>query len=369
MINRADQMPRLLDALHGLPRIGVDTESNSLFVYHEQVCLVQISTPAQDYLLDPLSLPDLSGMKTVFEDGRTEKVFHAAEYDLICLRRDFGLRVRGLFDTHAAARCLGVKEYGLNALLVAEFGVKLDKTMQRANWGKRPLPERQIDYARYDTHYLLPLRDRLAERVSAAGFDDELRDEFERLERIPELESEEPEADPFWRLRGVMDLEPAQRAILQSLFEWRETEARRIDRPPYHVLTVETMGKLAQQAPDSIDGLAAAGLGGRTLGQYGRALLQAIQRGKARPPPVPHRGYGMDERSQARLEALRKWRKRRAEARGVESDVILCRDAMFRIARHAPQSFAALSEIPGVGAFRLNAYADEILAALKPSHP
>ena len=367
MINRAEKIPGLLSALRGLARIGVDTESNSLYVYRERVCLLQISTSDQDYLLDPLSLPDISGVKAILEDPRTEKVLHAAEYDLICLRRDFGFRVRGLFDTHAAARSLGVKEYGLNALLVAEFGVKLDKTMQRANWGKRPLSDRQIDYARYDTHYLLPLRDRLAERAYATGYREELRDEFERLENIPELESEEPESDPFWRLRGVVELNPAQRAVLQSLFDWRENEAQRIDRPPFHVLPVETMTKLAREAPGSFDGLARTGLNERTVQQYGKAILQAVERGKGRPPPIPNRDGGMDERSQARLEALRKWRKRRAEARGVESDVILCRDAMFRIARHAPPSIAALSEIPGVGAFRLNAYGPEILAALNSS--
>ena len=367
MVNRAEKIPGLLSALRGLARIGVDTESNSLYVYRERVCLLQISTPDQDFLLDPLSLPDISGVKAILEDPRTEKVFHAAEYDLICLRRDFGFRVRGLFDTHAAARSLGVKEYGLNALLVAEFGVKLDKTMQRANWGKRPLSDRQIDYARYDTHYLLPLRDRLAERAYAAGYREELRDEFERLENIPELESEEPESDPFWKLRGVLELIPAQRAVLQSLFEWRENESQRIDRPPFHVLPVDHLTKLAREAPASLDDLVRVGLSERTVQQYGKSILQAVEQGKGRTPPVHHRIGGMDERSQTRLEALRKWRKRRAEARGVASDVILCRDAMFRIARHAPQSLAALSEIPGVGAFRLGAYGPEILATLNSS--
>jgi ribonuclease D len=366
MIDRAENMPALLEALRGIPRIGVDTESNSLYVYHERVCLVQISSPDRDYLIDVLAVPDISGFQKVLEDPRIEKVFHAAEYDLICLRRDFGIRVRGLFDTHAAARCLGIREYGLNALLAAEFGVKLDKAMQRANWGRRPLPERQIDYARYDTHFLLPLRDRLAQRVSAAGYEAELRDEFERLEEILDLESDEPVSDPFWRLRGVLELTPPQRAILQALFEWREEEAGRIDRPSFHVLPVEAMHRLAQDAPTSLEGLAPVGLGEQAIHRWGKAILHAIERGKRRTPPVPHRNGRMDESAQARLEALRKWRKRRADTRGVESDVILCRDAMFRIAKRAPQSVAELSEIPGVGAARLAAYGAEILSTINP---
>ncbi len=369
MVDRAEDMPALLEALRGNSRIGVDTESNSLYVYHERVCLVQISSPRRDFLIDVLAVPELSGIQKLLEDPRVEKVFHAAEYDLICLRRDYGIRVRGLFDTHAAARCLGIPEYGLNALLAAEFGVKLDKAMQRANWGRRPLPSRQIDYARYDTHFLLPLRDVLAQRVSSAGYEQELHDEFERLEQIPDLESDEPASDPFWRLRGVLELTPPQRAVLQALFEWRESEAERIDRPSFHVLSTEAMHRLAQDAPAALDGLAPAGLGEQAVHRWGKAILQAIERGKGRTPPVPRRNGRMDEAAQTRLEALRKWRKRRADARGVESDVILCRDAMFRIAKRAPQNAAELAEIPGIGPYRLAAYSAEILATLNsPPH-
>jgi ribonuclease D len=107
----------------------------------------------------------------------------------------------------------------LNALLAREFGITLDKPMQRANWGQRPLSERMLEYARLDTHYLPALRDRLAEMIEAAGLDAELRDEFLRLEIIPDLESTEPENNPFWKLRGVYELPPPQRAILQALYE------------------------------------------------------------------------------------------------------------------------------------------------------
>jgi ribonuclease D len=367
VVRDGTSLQTLAENLRGIPRAGVDTESNSLHAYRERVCLIQISTANRDYLIDPLALPDLSALKDFFEDPRLEKIFHAAEYDLLCLRRDFGLRVRGLFDTHAASRSLGCKECGLNALLEREFGITLDKPMQRANWGQRPLSERMLEYARLDTHYLPGLRDRLAEQIESSGLGEELRDEFLRLERIPDLESSEPEYNPFWKLRGVYELPPPQRAVLLALFEWREQEAQRIDRPPFHVLSGETMIRLAQSAPDSNDGLITAGLTERIVHRWGRTLLQTIERGKGRKPPLPRRNGTMNEQAQTRLEAVRKWRKRRAEARGVESDVILCRDAMLRIARQAPKTLAALGEIPGVGPYRLGAYGEEILAALKSS--
>ncbi len=364
-IQEAASLQTLADELRGVLRAGVDTESNSLHAYRERVCLIQISTSGRDTVLDPLALQDLSPLKEFFENPNIEKIFHAAEYDLLCLRRDFGFRVRGLFDTHAASRSLGCKECGLNALLEHEFGVTLDKPMQRADWGRRPLSERMLEYARLDTHYLPALRDCFGERIEAGGLDAELRDEFRRLETIPDLESTDPEPNPFWKLRGVYELPPPQRAILQALYEWREQEARRIDRPPFHVLSGETMIHLAQTAPGSIREMVEGGIPERVAGRWGRGLLQAVDQGKRRKPPVPERNSRFDEASQARLEAIRKWRKQRAEARGVESDVILCRDAMYRIARENPRSLAALGEIPGLGPYRLGKYGEEILGLIK----
>jgi len=149
--------------------LGVDTESNSLFAYREQVCLIQFSTSDEDALVDPLALDDLSPLADIFASPKIEKIFHAAEYDLICLKRDFGFSFANLFDTMVAARILGWEEIGLGSILKAEFDVQLDKRFQRANWGKRPLAAELINYASRDTHYLIPLRDRLWSDLQRQG--------------------------------------------------------------------------------------------------------------------------------------------------------------------------------------------------------
>jgi ribonuclease D len=367
LVDNPEALRALAATLRGVPRAAVDTESNSMHAYRERVCLLQVSFPDVDCLIDPLALPDLSLLAAFLEDPAREKVFHAAEYDLLCLRRDFGFRIRGLFDTHAAVRTLGVRECGLDSVLNAEFGVRLDKRMQRADWGKRPLPDRQLEYARFDTHHLLPLRDRLAERIDAAGRTEELREEFLRLEGIPDLAPEEGESDPFWRIRGVQDLSPAQRAVLRSLFEWRERQAEQMNRPPFHILGETEMARIAAVHPRSIEELRnQAGLGSRAINRWGREILRAVAEGGRRKPPVWIRKKGMDEKAQCRLENLRKWRKNRAAVRGVESDVIISRDTMFRIARTAPDSLLALGGIPGLGPWRLSAYGQEILAVIHP---
>ena len=138
--------------------VAVDTESNSLHAYREQVCLIQFSVPDADYLVDPMALSSLAPLGSFFNNQSIEKVFHAAEYDLICLKRDYSFEFRKIFDTMIAARILGRGEVGLSSILESEFNVHQDKRYQRANWGKRPLSAEQLSYAQLDTHYLIPLR-------------------------------------------------------------------------------------------------------------------------------------------------------------------------------------------------------------------
>src|SRR4051794_27910629 len=96
-----DQLVRTL-ASHSI--VAVDTESNSLHAYRERVCLIQFSTPDTDYIVDPIRLRDVSGLGPFFGNPDQQKVFHAAEYDVVCLKRDYRFDVRNIFDTMSAAR-------------------------------------------------------------------------------------------------------------------------------------------------------------------------------------------------------------------------------------------------------------------------
>jgi ribonuclease D len=134
LITRQRDLKDLAHEFANQPILGVDTESNSLYAYQERVCLVQFSSLEGDYLVDPLAVRDLSPLEGMFANSQIVKVFHAAEYDLICLHRDFGMQVNNLFDTMLAMRILGRRTLGLGAILEAEFGVRVDKKHQRANW-------------------------------------------------------------------------------------------------------------------------------------------------------------------------------------------------------------------------------------------
>jgi ribonuclease D len=122
--------------------IAVDTEANSMYAYYTRVCLIQLSTRDADYILDPLPF-DTDGLQ-VFGDllanPEIEKVFHAAEYDLIGLRRDYNFVVNNVFDTSLAVRLCGSKAFALNDVLQTYFDVTLDKRHQLDDWSERPIP-------------------------------------------------------------------------------------------------------------------------------------------------------------------------------------------------------------------------------------
>ncbi len=277
----------LLDTLRGQPAVAVDTESNSLYAYRERICLIQLSIPAADFIVDPLADLELGPLGALFADPAVQKVFHAAEQDVGGLRRDFGWSVVNLFDTMHAARILGWPRLGLASVLQDVFGVHTDKRYQRYDWGRRPLSPEALNYACLDTHYLLPLRDRQTEALRRTGRDRQAAQVFAQLaQTMPGTPAFGPAA--FWRIKGVYDLEGQERAVLWELYIWRDQVACERDRPPFKVVGDAALLALARARPHTLDGLARIrGLPQHIIRRHGRAILNAIARGESGPPPEP----------------------------------------------------------------------------------
>ncbi len=264
----------LVDRLRGEPIIALDTESNSFHVYRERVCLLQVSTRTGDFVVDPLAV-DPAPLGEILCDGR-ETVLHGADYDVRCLRREYGWRLPRLFDTMAAARRLGRAGLGLSALVEGQFGVRLSKSFQRADWGRRPLTPEQLTYAALDTHYLLPIYDALTAELGARGALDAARLEFDR---IAGAEPKERVFDPegWRRMKGGRELDEPGKAVLRALWIAREERARADDRPPFKVLAEEAMLELARRRPTDDEALARIpGVTPSVLRRMGGALRAAI---------------------------------------------------------------------------------------------
>jgi ribonuclease D len=371
LITDQDTLEELVENLSGESLLAVDTESNSLYAYQEQVCLIQFSTQEVDYLVDPLSLDDLSPLAKIFADPKIEKIFHAAEYDLICLKRDFDFNVNNLFDTMVAASVLGKAEVGLGSILSNEFGVQMDKRYQRANWGQRPLPDHLLDYARLDTRYLVPLRNRLKAELEESRRWEMAAEDFRRMSILNGGNHENSRnhvrnsGEACWRISGANDLTPQQATVLLELCKYRDRVAKNMNRPLFKVMSDSTLHSIASACPISINELKR--LPGMSRGQvyrHGSALLQAVKRGLESKPVTPPRAPRPDEKFLCRLENLRQWRMRTAREMGVKSDVILARDLLYAIAEHNPRKMDELAEVLKDAPWRLKHYGEQILQVI-----
>jgi ribonuclease D len=312
--------------------LAVDCEADSLHHYPDKVCLVQLSVDGADYLVDPLAGVDLGRLGPVLADPAVRKVFHGADYDLRILDRDYGLEVRGLFDTMIAARLVGERSFGLAALLGKHLDVEVDKRFQRADWSRRPLTAEMERYAAMDTRYLGRLTDGFEQRLEELGRTSWAAEEFGRIEQVRWNRNAKDEA--WKKVKGAGRLDRRQLAIVRELWRWREEAARARDRPPFMILRDAVMIDLAQRRPrDSGELAKIRGMPrGWADGRRGRELLRAIASGEELDAEeLPHgpkrrkpRATGSDER----LGALRQERDRLAEELDLEPSVVATRGAL-----------------------------------------
>jgi ribonuclease D len=342
VIQSAEQLARWLPALEGSSWLAVDTEADSLHSYPEKLCLVQLATPADTVLVDPLAGFDLAPL---WQAARSkELILHGADYDLRLLYRTFGFKPRRVFDTMVAARLLGRKQFGLASLVHELLGVKLEKGSQKANWALRPLSARMTAYALDDARYLAPLAGKLREELENCGrlewhaqLCDQLIEEAARSRN-----GLDPEA---WRLKGVNRLAPRGLAVARELWRWREREAVAKCRPPFFILAHETLVAIAARASAGED--YAALVPRRFPDPRREGLRRAVQRGLALPEaelpgPLVRRGDRLTGAQRSRLEHLRRRRDRLATKLNLEASFIASKATLVALARNEPGTWEGL---------------------------
>jgi ribonuclease D len=245
VIDTEQRLAAFLERLRAATWVAVDTEADSLHAYPEKVCLIQISTISGDDLIDPLA-----GLKLdPILDGLSghQLIMHGADYDLRLLCKHHKFVPGAIFDTMLAARLIGLTQFGLSHLVERYLGVKLEKGAQKANWAMRPLTERMERYARNDTHYLKPLSDKLKSELDAKGRLSWHEESCARL--ITECAQQRAaDMDSVWRIKGSHLLGRPALAILRELWQWRETEAVANNKPPFFVISHQTLIEVAAAA-------------------------------------------------------------------------------------------------------------------------
>lgn len=334
VIDTDEKRAALLPLINSAAWLAIDTEADSLHAYPEKVCLIQISTADDDYLVDPLAKMDINPFLDALV-GR-ELIFHAADYDLRLLRKHHDFTPTEIFDTMLAARLLGERQFGLGALVEKFLGVKLDKGPQKADWAQRPLTKRMEDYARNDTRYLKPLEEKLRSELVAKG---RLSWHQESCARLIEETSVPPVIDPddVWRIKGSTFLERPALAVLRELWHWREREAIAASRPPFFVLAHEKMVQIAVAAAEQkpLEQLIPPRMNMRRR----QNLLTAVAVGQSvapenYPEKIRHRSQRPTEAQFRRFRELEKVRNHHAHKLGIDPTLIAPKSVLGDLARN-----------------------------------
>jgi ribonuclease D len=349
----------MLGDLAAQPRLAVDTESNSLHAYREQVCLIQFTTPDKDYVVDPLALRDMSALGPIFSDPDIEKIFHAAEYDLICLRRDFGFQFSNLFDTMHAARILGYPFVGLDNLLAEKFQFEMDKRHQKADWAVRPLSPAQLDYARLDTHFLFELRDVLETELKEKDRLEIAREDFARASKV-DLSKEKSNGTSWRRFSLRKDISPRELTVLSELCLSRDRIAERLNRPVFKVVSDTLLLDIARNLPEKDVDLAGLGLSAKQIHLWGSEILEAVKRGSVAPLVEREQVKRPNDKTLKRLDKLKTWRKKVAQELGVESDIVLPKTYLNSLAENPPKSLQELETLLRESPTRFRKFGEQI---------
>jgi ribonuclease D len=370
-LDRPDAAGRQLEVLSSTAELAVDTEGASFHRFVDRVYLIQLSTRERTAIVDPLSVDaaTLAPFGELLESPAVEIVFHDADYDLRLLERDYGWKVRNMFDTRIAAQLLGLKAFGLAALLERYFGVKLDKKHQRADWSMRPLPPDMLEYASQDTMYLLELRDRMKEELSGKGRLEWAREEFVRLEGT-KWDDDDP-GGAFLRVKGARDLSRRELAVLRELVPWRDSVARDLDRATFRVIGNEQLLDIARVQPKSREELSRVrGVSRGILENRAHDVLSAVRRGlevaEDDLPKFPRSArWDRDPQFETRVNALKTVRDAVSQKLDMDPGVLASRERLEAVARKKPKSRDELSEIPELRRWQVELMGDGFIQALK----
>jgi ribonuclease D len=367
-LDGTEAVAHFIERIANARSIALDTEGASFHRFIDRIYLLQLSTHDASAILDPLSIGNPEGLGALVESRNVEVVFHDADYDLRLLHQDYGWRVTNIFDTRIAAQLLGIRAFGLAALLDRFFGVKLDKKHQRADWSMRPLTAGMLEYAAQDTAYLLDLRDRLGNELEKAGRSRWAAEEFRRLEGTQWEADDAREA--FLRVKGARDLTRRQLALLRELVIWRDGVARALDRATFRVVSNDTLLELARLAPAAKSQLSTVkGMPRGILESRSSEMLAAVERGLAVPeaqlPRFPRaQRWERDPDFDDVVARLKTVRDAAAARLDLDPGVLCPRERLEAVARRRPATIEELTEIPDLRRWQIEALGDDFIRAL-----
>ena len=339
LIDQPDQLEPLLVALDRVTEVALDTEADNMYHFKTRVCLLQFLVGKEIFLVDVLAPLPLAGLWSRLAEKHI--IIHGSDFDIRLLWDFCHFRPKSIFDTMLAAQLLNRPRVGLASLLEDHFSVKLSKDSQKANWSRRPLPQKMLDYAALDVFHLPALRDILSR-------------ELRKLNRLGWLEQQcqaqiesgltgfSPPDENDWRIGRSERLRGKGLGALHAIWHWRQQTAERLDVPPFKVCSNDLLLKIAYAAEEGTSEaeiMATVHLG-RRHDRLAPSLAAALHAGMERDPHTLPRRRGRDPNYVAltqaeveRLERIKNDRDRIAADLHLEATLIANRSQLAQIAR------------------------------------
>ncbi len=322
------------------PSLGVDIEcENNLHHYGAFITLIQISNQNSNWLVDVLELKDISPVIEVLENQDIQKIFHDVSFDFRILNHDVDCHPKNVFDTQIAAMMLGKENLGLGSLLDEYFGVNKKEKLQMADWTKRPLPDKMLEYACKDTSYLIKLRDNLIKELKEKNRLSWAKQEFEALEEQDfELTQQE-----FYDLKGLRRMNPQQRAVLRRLYNLRDKMARKVNRPVHYIMSTRKMQNFAKKPPKSIQEWQKQKGVHPIVKQKAKRFYDAVAKGQKETVDLPtNNRKRYTAKQKHHMGKLTEFRNQMSEKLNIKKHVLLSKDQMKDIV--LTNSYSSLRE-------------------------
>ena len=367
-LDKIPEVDRFLSEISDVKELALDTEGASFHRFLDRIYLLQISTRKQSAIIDPLPIGSPAKLGQLLQSKAVEVVFHDADYDLRLLHQDYGWHVTNIFDTRVASQLLGIKSFGLAALLDQYFDVKLDKKHQRADWSMRPLTADMLEYAAQDTRYLLQLKDQMKGELERRGRLHWAEEEFARLEGT-RWEVEES-MEGFLRLKGARDLSRRELAVLREIANWRDTVAAQLDRATFRVMGNEALFEIARRAPKNTAELGAVkGMPKGMIERAGADIISAIRRGMEAPeaelPKFPKgQRWNKDRDFDEKVNRLKLVRDAAATRLELDPGVLCSRERLENVARSGAKTIEDLAAVPDLRRWQIEEMGEGFVQAL-----
>ncbi len=363
MITNTADLAKACEQLAQSDFVTVDTEFIRETTFWPELCLIQVAGPDGEYIVDPLADGiDLAPFFSLMENEAVIKVFHAARQDLEIIYHLSNVIPHPLFDTQVAAMVCGFGDsVSYDQLVQKTKGVQIDKTSRFTDWRRRPLSEKQLDYAMADVTHLRDVYLALKEELEREERTHWLADEMKVLES-PETYDVHP--DDAWRRLKLRIRKPIELAILQKVAAWRERMARERNQPRGRILKDDAIYEIAQQQPKDSEALGKL----RTIPRgwerssqatgLVEAVLSALEIPKEDLPRLPKQKHSPEGAASA-SELLKVLLKRVSEKHGVAPKIIASSDDLDRIAAEAENA-----EVPALSGWRRELFGDLALKLL-----